>query len=237
MFNKAAPLTSHIRLCLHNEQPLVVEYKIEDLGVLKYYLAPKISDEQWVSKLNILIKFLNGAPLTKPPIPTLKRVRINGATVILQTTYSDHTFHTHSINAPTTPSQSIRGIRYLRRNSSVDMAVLHLSIQLNSAIIWYQILHPNHTFSNVKFCVQKQYQPLYKPKVCARIPKQHREDDSHDIGLGWPTERWICLEHDSRMPAEPERSGESNSALRGLREGCTDYWANTAVHCSKPKSH
>ena len=45
MSNKAAPLTTHIRLCLHSEQPLVVEYKIEDLGVLKYYLAPKISDE------------------------------------------------------------------------------------------------------------------------------------------------------------------------------------------------
>ena len=45
MFNKAAPLSSHTRLCLHNEQPLVVEYKIDQLGVLKYYLAPKINDE------------------------------------------------------------------------------------------------------------------------------------------------------------------------------------------------
>ena len=46
MFNKAAPLSAFTRLCLHNEQPLVVEYKIDNLGVLKYYLAPKISDEQ-----------------------------------------------------------------------------------------------------------------------------------------------------------------------------------------------
>lgn len=45
MFNKASPLTTFTRLCLHAEQPLVVEYKIENLGVLKYYLAPKISDE------------------------------------------------------------------------------------------------------------------------------------------------------------------------------------------------
>jgi proliferating cell nuclear antigen len=45
MFNKASSLTNHTTLCLHNEQPLVVEYKIESLGVLKYYLAPKISDE------------------------------------------------------------------------------------------------------------------------------------------------------------------------------------------------
>lgn len=45
MFNKASPLSSQTRLCLHNEQPLVVEYKIDQLGVLKYYLAPKINDE------------------------------------------------------------------------------------------------------------------------------------------------------------------------------------------------
>ena len=45
MFNKASSLSQHTTLCLHNEQPLVVEYKIENLGVLKYYLAPKINDE------------------------------------------------------------------------------------------------------------------------------------------------------------------------------------------------
>ena len=44
MFNKAAPLTTFTRLCLHAEQPLVVEYRMENLGVLKYYLAPKIQD-------------------------------------------------------------------------------------------------------------------------------------------------------------------------------------------------
>lgn len=46
MFNKASPLSQFTRLCMHAEQPLVVEYKIDSLGVLKYYLAPKISDEQ-----------------------------------------------------------------------------------------------------------------------------------------------------------------------------------------------
>ena len=45
MFNKAAPLSTFTRLCMHAEQPIVVEYKIDQLGVLKYYLAPKISDE------------------------------------------------------------------------------------------------------------------------------------------------------------------------------------------------
>ena len=45
LFNKASPLSTHTKLCLHQQQPLVVEYKIESLGVLKYYLAPKINDE------------------------------------------------------------------------------------------------------------------------------------------------------------------------------------------------
>jgi len=45
LFNKAASLSQHTRLCLHNEQPLVTEFRIESLGVLKYYLAPKISEE------------------------------------------------------------------------------------------------------------------------------------------------------------------------------------------------
>ncbi len=45
MFNKASNLSSFTRLCLHQEQPLVVEFKIDNLGVLKYFLAPKISDE------------------------------------------------------------------------------------------------------------------------------------------------------------------------------------------------
>ena len=45
LFNKASNLSVFTRLCLHQEQPLVTEFKIESLGVLKYYLAPKISDE------------------------------------------------------------------------------------------------------------------------------------------------------------------------------------------------
>ena len=45
MFNKASTLSSFTRLCLTNDQPLVVEFKIDQLGVLKYFLAPKITDE------------------------------------------------------------------------------------------------------------------------------------------------------------------------------------------------
>ena len=45
MFNKAAGLSTFTKLCLHQDQPLVTQFEIESLGVLKYYLAPKISDE------------------------------------------------------------------------------------------------------------------------------------------------------------------------------------------------
>lgn len=45
MFNKAAGLSTFTKLCLHQDQPLVTQFEIEQLGVLKYYLAPKISDE------------------------------------------------------------------------------------------------------------------------------------------------------------------------------------------------
>lgn len=44
LFNKASSLSTFTRLCLHQEMPLVTEFKIESLGLLKYYLAPKISD-------------------------------------------------------------------------------------------------------------------------------------------------------------------------------------------------
>jgi proliferating cell nuclear antigen len=34
-----------VTLSLSNEAPLQVEYKMEDLGHIRYYLAPKIDDE------------------------------------------------------------------------------------------------------------------------------------------------------------------------------------------------
>lgn len=45
LFNKASSLSNHTRLLLNAEQPLVTEFRIDSLGVLKYYLAPKISEE------------------------------------------------------------------------------------------------------------------------------------------------------------------------------------------------
>merc|ERR1712106_589587 len=44
-FTKATPLSSQVILSLGPEVPLVVEYDIEDIGHVKYFLAPKIEDE------------------------------------------------------------------------------------------------------------------------------------------------------------------------------------------------
>lgn len=45
MFNKASTLCNYVKLMLAAETPLVVEYEIERLGTLKYYLAPKINED------------------------------------------------------------------------------------------------------------------------------------------------------------------------------------------------
>jgi proliferating cell nuclear antigen len=45
-FTKATPLSSTVTLSLSKDVPLVVEYRMaEDLGHLRFYLAPKIEDE------------------------------------------------------------------------------------------------------------------------------------------------------------------------------------------------
>jgi len=45
LFNKSAALSSTVNLSLSPEVPLVVSFEIKELGSLKFYLAPKISDE------------------------------------------------------------------------------------------------------------------------------------------------------------------------------------------------
>lgn len=43
-FTKATPLSGQVSLSMSPEVPLVVEYKIGDMGYVRYYLAPKIED-------------------------------------------------------------------------------------------------------------------------------------------------------------------------------------------------
>ncbi|XP_018017642.1 proliferating cell nuclear antigen [Hyalella azteca] len=45
MFTKATPLSPQVCLSMSPDVPLVVEYKIEDIGHIRYYLAPRIGDE------------------------------------------------------------------------------------------------------------------------------------------------------------------------------------------------
>jgi proliferating cell nuclear antigen len=44
-FTKATPLSTRVSLNLSSDVPLLVDYKLENLGYVRYYLAPKIGDE------------------------------------------------------------------------------------------------------------------------------------------------------------------------------------------------
>ena len=46
MFTKASSLSDQVTLYLSSEYPLMVEYKLQYLGSLRYYLAPRISDDK-----------------------------------------------------------------------------------------------------------------------------------------------------------------------------------------------
>lgn len=44
-FTKATPLSTQVQLSLSENVPLVVEYQVQDLGHIRYYLAPKIEED------------------------------------------------------------------------------------------------------------------------------------------------------------------------------------------------
>lgn len=44
-FCKGAPLSPVVKLTLKNDSPLVTQYDIADIGNIRYFLAPKVSDE------------------------------------------------------------------------------------------------------------------------------------------------------------------------------------------------
>jgi len=45
-FCKASGLSDQVKLCLSNEVPLLVEYSLQNNSYLRFYLAPKIGDEE-----------------------------------------------------------------------------------------------------------------------------------------------------------------------------------------------
>jgi len=46
MFTKATPLSPQVSLSMSPDVPLVVEYKIGEIGHIRYYLAPRIGDDE-----------------------------------------------------------------------------------------------------------------------------------------------------------------------------------------------
>jgi len=44
-FTKATPLSGQVSLSMSKDVPLLVEYKMADVGYIRYYLAPKIEEE------------------------------------------------------------------------------------------------------------------------------------------------------------------------------------------------
>jgi proliferating cell nuclear antigen len=44
-FTKATPLSETVTLSMSNDVPLLVEYRLDDLGYIRYFLAPKIEDD------------------------------------------------------------------------------------------------------------------------------------------------------------------------------------------------
>lgn len=45
-FTKATPLSDTVTISLSSELPVVVEYKVAEMGYIRYYLAPKIGEEE-----------------------------------------------------------------------------------------------------------------------------------------------------------------------------------------------
>lgn len=45
-FVKATPLCGQVKLSMSADVPLVCEYSIGEIGHIRYYLAPKIDDEE-----------------------------------------------------------------------------------------------------------------------------------------------------------------------------------------------
>ncbi|KAL3850620.1 hypothetical protein ACJIZ3_012502 [Penstemon smallii] len=68
-FTKASPLSDTVTLSLSSELPVAVEYKIAQMGYVRYYLAPKIEaeEEEFLIKRNqnVTASFVHGTQIYK----------------------------------------------------------------------------------------------------------------------------------------------------------------------------
>ncbi|CAF1655145.1 unnamed protein product, partial [Didymodactylos carnosus] len=46
MFCKASPLSNQVNLSMSEDTPLMCEFKVGDMGHIRFYLAPKIEDAE-----------------------------------------------------------------------------------------------------------------------------------------------------------------------------------------------
>ena len=46
LFTKATSLSSQVTISLCSDMPMVVEYKVAEMGYIRYYLAPKVEEEE-----------------------------------------------------------------------------------------------------------------------------------------------------------------------------------------------
>ena len=44
-FTKATPLSNQVTISLSSDLPVVVEYKVAEMGYIRFYLAPKLEDD------------------------------------------------------------------------------------------------------------------------------------------------------------------------------------------------
>lgn len=45
-FAKATPLSNQVTISMSSDQPIVIEYKVADMGYIRFYLAPKIEEDE-----------------------------------------------------------------------------------------------------------------------------------------------------------------------------------------------
>ncbi|KAJ0489499.1 putative proliferating cell nuclear antigen, PCNA [Helianthus annuus] len=64
-FTKAAPLASQVTLSLASDWPMMVEYKIAEMGHLRFYLAPKMNKDNGQNVDLVELKSVQGSMLRK----------------------------------------------------------------------------------------------------------------------------------------------------------------------------
>lgn len=65
-FTKATPLANQVTISLSSELPVVVEYKVAEMGYVRFYLAPKIEEEEENIEAQPESRQAQTKPKTKP---------------------------------------------------------------------------------------------------------------------------------------------------------------------------